>query len=84
MTQTMSEQRQKTREFAIEAARLMSDRHCEDVQLIDVTGLSQVCDFLLIATGTSDRQMRSVAAELEDKGREENQIQIKNTLADSI
>lgn len=58
------------RSFAIEAARLMDERHCEDVRLLDVRGLSQVCDFVLIATGTSERQMRSVAQELEDLGEE--------------
>ena len=56
--------------FVVEAARLTKDRHCTDVRLLDVRGLSQVCDFVLIASGTSDRQARSVAAELEDLGKE--------------
>ena len=56
--------------FAVEAARLATDRHCEDVLLLDVRGLSQVCDFVLVASGTSDRQAKSVAAELEDLGGE--------------
>jgi ribosome-associated protein len=56
--------------FAVEAGRLLRDRHCEDVLLLDVTGLSQVCDFILIATGTSDRQMKSVADEVADVGDE--------------
>ena len=58
------------RGFAIEAARLAQDRHCTDVRLLDVRGLSHVCDFVLVASGTSDRQARSVAAELEDLGKE--------------
>lgn len=58
------------RDFAIEAARLLADRHCTDVVLLDVRGLSQVCDYVLIATGTSDRQMKSLAAELGDLGEE--------------
>jgi ribosome-associated protein len=57
-----------THNFAIEAARLMADRHCEDIRLIDVRGMSQVCDYVLIGSGTSDRQMKSVAHELEDLG----------------
>jgi ribosome-associated protein len=57
-----------TREFAIDAARHLHDRHFEDVALLDVRGLSQVCDFLLIGSGTSDRQMKSVASELEALG----------------
>ncbi len=43
---------------------------CTDVLVLDVTGLSQVCDFIVISTGTSDRQMRSVAQSLEDLGKE--------------
>ncbi|MCH2135100.1 MAG: ribosome silencing factor [Phycisphaerales bacterium] len=60
----------ETRAFALEAARLAFDRHCTDVRLLDVRGLSQVCDYVLVASGTSDRQARSVAAELEDLGRD--------------
>jgi ribosome-associated protein len=56
--------------FAVESGRLAIDRHCEDVRLLDVRGLSQVCDFVLVASGTSDRQAKSVAAELEDLGTE--------------
>ena len=56
------------RRFAIEAARLLADRHCENVMLLDVRSLSQVCDYVLIGTGTSDRQMKSVAEELADFG----------------
>jgi ribosome-associated protein len=59
----------RLREFAVEAAQLLSDRHCEDIRIIEVRGISQVCDYMLIATGTSDRQMKSVASELEDLGR---------------
>ena len=65
---------QTTRSFAIEAARLLEDRHFEDVRLLDVRGLSQVCDFVLIGSGTSDRQMKSVAQELEELGEERNNI----------
>jgi ribosome-associated protein len=60
----------QTLAFAIEAARLLEDRHCEDVRLMDVRGLSQVCDFVLVGSGTSDRQMKAVAGELEDLGEE--------------
>ena len=61
---------QRLREFAVEAARLLADRHCEDVRLLDVGSLSQVCNYVLIGSGTSDRQMKSVAHELGDLGDE--------------
>lgn len=69
-TATSKHDRTKAREFAIEAARLLEARHCEDVLVLDVHGLSHVCDYLIIGSGTSDRQMKSVAAELEDLAKE--------------
>ena len=56
--------------FAIEAARLCADLKCEDVVLFDVRGQSQVCDYVIVATGTSERQMRSVAHEIGQLGKE--------------
>jgi ribosome-associated protein len=69
-TTTTTNAQKKSLAFAIDAANLLHDRHCEDVLLLDVRGLSQVCDHVLIGTGTSDRQMKSVAGELEDLGEE--------------
>ena len=56
--------------FSIQVAQLLADRRCEDVRLLNVRGLSHVCDQILITTGTSDRQMRSVADELAKLGKE--------------
>lgn len=56
------------RRFAIEAARLLSDDKCEDVVVLDVRELSQLTDYIVIGTGTSDRQMRSVLAHVEELG----------------
>ncbi|MBQ73156.1 MAG: ribosome silencing factor [Planctomycetaceae bacterium] len=61
---------EQVRAFAIECARTCSDMKCTEVLVLDVTGLSQVCDFIVIGTGTSDRQMRSVAQAMEDLGKE--------------
>ena len=58
------------RAFAIEAAKLLSDWHCEDLCLIDVRKLSEVTDYILIASGTSDRQIASVASDVEVLGKE--------------
>ncbi|MFK7961856.1 MAG: ribosome silencing factor [Phycisphaerales bacterium] len=65
-------------EFAIELARLLADRRCDDVVLMDVRNLSQVTDYVLVATGTSDRQMRSVADELKGQGRESGHLAFTN------
>ena len=58
--------------FASEVGSLLTHRHCEDVVVLNVTGLSQVCDYVVVATGTSDRQMKSVASELASMGNELN------------
>lgn len=72
----------RLRAFAVQAARLLDDRHCEDIRLIDVRGLSHMCDFVLIGTGTSDRQMKTVAQELEELG-DENANAVYRTDRDS-
>lgn len=47
--------------FAVEAARSLTDDKCEDALLLDLRGRSQITDFIVVASGTSDRQMRSAA-----------------------
>ena len=59
--------------FACHVARLMSDDRCEDVLVLDVRRISQVADFLVIGTGTSDRQMQSVAEDLKRLARLDGQ-----------
>jgi ribosome-associated protein len=56
------------RNFAIETARMFADDKCEDIVVLDVTGLSQVSDYIVIGSGTSERQMRSVLKDVEDMG----------------
>lgn len=58
----------QVRGFAIEAARLIADLKCADVVLLDVTGHSQVCDYVIIGSGTSQRQMKSVADDVAELG----------------
>jgi ribosome-associated protein len=56
------------REFAIDVARLLHDDKCTEIVLLDVRGTSQVSDYIVIGTGTSDRQMRSVLSHAEQLG----------------
>lgn len=62
----------QTLAFAVDAARLMSDDKCEDVIVLDVSGLSQLSDYIVIGSGTSDRQMRSTADEVAKLGDKHN------------
>jgi ribosome-associated protein len=56
------------REFAIEAARLLSDDKCEDVTVLDVRKVSPVSQYIVIGSGTSERQMRSALIHVEELG----------------
>jgi ribosome-associated protein len=57
------------REFSIESARIMLSDQCEDILVLDLRGISPICDFFVIATGTSDRQMRAVVDHIGEMGR---------------
>lgn len=61
-----SERDQAVREFVIEAARMLDSLHCEDLVILDVRGLSDLTDYILIASGTSDRQIKGVAGQVSD------------------
>jgi len=56
-------------QFAVELARLADDHKCEGVTIMDLRGRSSVTDFFILATGTSDRQMRAVSDELKQYAR---------------
>lgn len=58
----------ESRRFAVDAARLAAATRCSKVAVLDVRGISPVTDYFVIATGTSDRQMRSVADQIEELG----------------
>lgn len=56
--------------MAIAIARALHDDKCTDVQVLDVSGLSSVSDYIVLASGTSDRQMHAAsknAAEVAEK-----------------
>ena len=61
------------RKFAIEAARLAQDGNCEEILVLDLRGVSPVTDYFVIATGTSDRQMRSVGEDIVEYGKSVDQ-----------
>src|SRR4029079_8581709 len=64
MPTTTETQTDSAKQFAIDAARLLANTRCHDVNVLDVRGLSPITDYLVIATGTSARQMRSVCEEV--------------------
>jgi ribosome-associated protein len=71
----MTERQEQSREptvtgvdFARQIARLAADHRSEDIVILDLRNLSAIADFFVIATGTSDRQMRAVAEAVEEYG----------------
>ncbi len=56
--------------FALAAARLAAERHCTNIVVMDLKGKSPATDYFVIVTGTSNRQMRSVADEIADEARQ--------------
>ena len=60
----------QARRFALAAAEVAAGRHCSDIVVLDLRGKSPATDYFVIATGTSDRQMRTVADEISESARE--------------
>jgi ribosome-associated protein len=56
------------RQFAIEVARILADTRCHQVSILDVSGISPITDFLVLASGTSPRQMKSASGAAEEFG----------------
>jgi ribosome-associated protein len=48
----------------------LGDMKALDVKLLDVRGLTDIADFMVIASGTSDRHVRSVAQRVVEKAKE--------------
>jgi ribosome-associated protein len=59
----------QAKDFALAAAKIAQERHCSDIVVLDLRGLSPATDYFVIATGTSERQMRTVADEISVAGR---------------
>ena len=58
-------------DFALAAAKLAAERHCTDIVVLDLRGKSPATDYFVILTGTSNRQMRSVADDICVEAREQ-------------
>jgi ribosome-associated protein len=59
----------KAKQFAQAAAKLAEERHCTNIAVLDLQGTSPATDYFVIATGTSARQMKTVADEISEMGR---------------
>ena len=64
MTQKSEKSVSTDKELALTAARIARDRNCSNITVLDLTGISPATNYYVIATGTSDRQSRTVADEV--------------------
>ncbi len=56
---------EESREAALTAARAASAKQAEDVVVIDVSQIIVITDYFVICSGTSDRQVKTIAEEVE-------------------
>jgi ribosome-associated protein len=68
--------------FAIEAARLLRGLNCTDIVVLDVRQQSHLADYLVLASGTSDRQMSTVAGAVAALARERGEP-VKSSASDT-
>jgi ribosome-associated protein len=59
-----------SRDLVVAAARAAASKQARDVVVLDVRELIVITDYFLIASGTSDRQVRTIAEEIEKSVRE--------------
>ena len=55
--------------LAVEAALIAQDDNAEGILVLDLRGVSPVTDYFVIATGTSDRQIRTMADDIAKYGK---------------
>ena len=70
MTETAI-QPEALKEIAVEA---LNDMKAEDVEVLDVRKLTDVTDYMVIASGTSDRHVKAMAHRLRDQVRERSKM----------
>jgi len=81
-TRTTPEQQERALGFAMLACQLLRDDKCEHVLLLDLRGRSQVTDFFVVASGSSQRQMRSAGQHVAALAKEYGLPVVKDNLGD--
>lgn len=57
----------ENKDIAVKAARILDDKKAYDITVLDVATHSSFADYLVIATGSSERQIHALTSEVEDK-----------------
>ncbi|RLE12092.1 ribosome silencing factor [Candidatus Aerophobetes bacterium] len=56
-----------SKKLALEATRIAEEKKAREIVLLDLRGISVICDYFLICSGESFIHMRTIARELEEK-----------------
>ncbi len=68
----MSElKREDSERLALACAEAAADKKAEDIQIIDLRGISDFTDFFIVCSGTSDPQLKAIASGIRSRVREE-------------
>jgi len=59
-----------SRKWSRALAQLADGRHCSDIAILELADFSPVAMHFVVCTGTSEQQIRSVAREMEQLGKE--------------
>ncbi|MEE0742452.1 MAG: ribosome silencing factor [Emergencia sp.] len=62
------------RDFAMLAAKTLDNKKAEDIVIIDIMEKSSFADYLIIASGGSERQVNTLVDEVEDQMAKEGLI----------
>lgn len=73
-----------TKELVCLAARLADEKKAENIKVIDLKGLSSLCDFILIMTATSKPHLEAIEEEISKKLKEIGVYKTNRDGADSL
>ena len=54
-------------ELALAAARVAAENRGQDVTVLDLRDVTPICDFFVVATGTSRRQLHAISEDIDNK-----------------
>ena len=54
-------------QLARQIVEIAADRKAEDIVMLDISKVSIIADYFVICSGTSDRQVRAIAKEIDEK-----------------
>jgi ribosome-associated protein len=70
MKDLLEKNRVQTQAILELATEALEDMKARDVRVMDVGQLTSITDYMIIASGTSDRHVRSIASRLVDRAKE--------------